>query len=175
MFLSAASAIVASMSRSNRIARFGLSFYSLFSSLVIYANGEAIPALVYLVTAGILLAAYVAHLETRWNVKASHDVSGAKLSFLAVLCMIAAFIITYIALRNFIYSISLSIVFVAAIAMASRNLMRTTIGLVTLESAVLLILTEIGWFTTITSIPICLLMLTTSAGLPYALSRRLLK
>lgn len=175
LFVSAASATVASVSKNSRVARFGLGFFCLFSSLAIYARGETTSAMVYLVTVGIVLAGFVACLEAKSNMKASHDRSQIRMSVLPVLCMIGAFITTYLASRNFNLSISLSIAFVATVAITSRNLVRIIIGLVTLESAALLVLAEMGRFTAISSIPICLLMLASSVGLPYALSHRFLK
>jgi hypothetical protein len=173
LLASMVSAVIASLSQSGKVSRFGLSFYALFSSLVIYGLGEVLPALFYLITLGIGLAALVAFLEERFKTLASNGRSSSiteKLMFASATAIV--FVVVFFISRDLVYAVPASIASVGVLTLEKKCLLKTMIGVATLEGAFFVILTRIGFFTVLVSVPLCLFMLVSSLGLPYALYRR---
>ncbi len=164
-------AATATWSQNSRIARFGLGFYALFSSLVIYDIGEAMSALVYLFVLGIVLTAIAAYVEVRiGKLKCNNCERRSTISFALITAVV--FLVSYLVLRQFVYAAPISIVCMGILALPRRNLLSSVIGVSIIESALLMISAEIGLFTRATSIPLCLLMLASSLGVPYLMFSR---
>lgn len=170
LFASAASAIVAAGSRIDKTSRFGLSFFALFSSLAIYGMGEVLSALFYLTTLGVTLTALVAFLEEKFKTISSGTGNSTAANLMFASLVAISFLVTYLVSQQVIYSISASIAIVGVMAIARRCLVKLAVGVAILEGAVFVILARIQLFTAPVSILLCLLMLTSSLGIPYALA-----
>jgi hypothetical protein len=173
LLASMVSAVVATVSQNGKASRFGLSFYALFSSLVIYGLGEVLSALFYLITFGIALAALVAFLEERFKTIASDGRSSkvtAKLAFASATAIV--FVVVLLVSQELVYAVPASIACMGALTIEKKGLFKTMTGVATLEGALFVILTRIGFFTILVSVPLCLFMLISGLGLPYALYRR---
>jgi hypothetical protein len=169
LLASVVSAVAAIESRSSKGSRFGISFYGLFSSLIIYGLGEVLSALLYLVTLGLTLTACLAFLEGRFNATAW---DGERRLWVAS-SVILVFVAAYLLLRQLIYAIPASIASFGALTISKRkSFFKTVIGIATFEGALFVLLAKIRFFTAMISAPLCFLMLVTSLGLPYFVCHR---
>jgi hypothetical protein len=165
-------AAAATWSQSSRLARFGLGFYTLFSSLTIYDIGEVASALVYLIALGVVFAAMVAYLEVKIGSRPSTCNCKGRSLLAFVLVAAAAFLTSYLIFRQLIYAVPISVACMATLTIQRENLCNMLIRMSIIESALLVVFAGVGWFTSVTSIPLCLLMLTSSLGIPYLLFSR---
>ena len=145
LFLSVIPAFVALGFMDVRISRFGLSFYLLFSSLAIFAMGEPISAIVYLVGLGVVVTILIAYLEGERKTL-SHGYMDAsfktKLALMIIVLTVAFLVSTQLA-----YAVSLSIVSIGLLSIDRKNPLRSIVGLVVVEAAIFVILAELGLFT----------------------------
>ena len=145
LFLSVIPAFVALGFMDGRLSRFGLSFYLLFSSLAIFAMGEPISAIAYLLGLGVAVTMLIAYLEGEWNTL-SHDHMDTGFKTKLAL-MIIVLTITFLLSRQIAYAISLSIPTIGLLSIDRRKPLRSIVGLVVVEAAIFVILAELGVFT----------------------------
>ena len=155
LFLSVIPAFVALGFMDGRISRFGLSFYLLFSSLAIFAMGEPISAIVYLVGLGVVVTILIAYLEGERKTL-SHGHMDARFKTKLAL-MIIVLSIAFLLSRQLAYAISLSIVSIGLLSIDRRKPLRSIVGLVVVEAAIFVILAELGLFTASIALPLSLL------------------
>ena len=166
LLASAALAIVATRMQSSKVSRFGLGFYVLFSSLAIYGMGEVVSALLYLLTLGVAITALIAFLDAR--LKASEFTSSKIGTTLTIVIGVAFFTVSYLLFQNPFYAIATLIASTGVLAIEKRSLLRTMTGLLILGGAIFVILTRIGYFTPVISVPLCLFALASGVGFLYA-------
>ena len=164
LFLSVIPAFVALGFVDERISRFGLSFYILFSSLAIFAMGEPISAILYLVGFGVVVTIMIAYLEGKWKT-VSHGYVDTRFKTklaLIIIVLTAAFLVS----RQLAYAVSLSIVSIGLLSIDRKNPLRSIVGLVVVEAAIFVILAELGLFAA--SIALLLSLLAIAGNLIFA-------
>ena len=155
LFLSAIPAFVALGFVDGKISRFGLSFYLLFSSLAIFAMGELISAIVYLVGLGVVVTILIAYLEERWETL-SHGYMDTRFKTKLAL-MTIVWTVAFLVSRQLAYAVSFSIVSIGLLSIDRRKPLRSIVGLVAVEAATFVILAELGLFTASTALLLSLL------------------
>ena len=157
LFLSVIPAFVALGFMDGRISRFGLSFYLLFSSLAIFAMGEPISAIVYLVGLGVVATILIAYLERKWRTLSHGHMETRFKTKLAL--MIIVLTVAFLVSTQLVYAVSLSIVSIGLLSIDRKNPFRSIVGLVAVEAAIFVILAELGFFTASIALLLSLLVI----------------